>query len=180
MQYRPFGVRIAIGLSVLAACTCIGDWHGIWKGTNYSTYAGLTLQSDAASHFRDFDWHPQVVVVRIGTNDFGSPLATDEPWTSTQLEAEFTDSYRALLTGLRERLGPNGLIIVIQPAFGENPANQIVANIVDALRSAGDQSLYALQFPKLELTGCDSHPNLSDHRKMGAALVKFIEENGGQ
>jgi hypothetical protein len=53
----------------------VRNWHGIWKGTNYSTYAGLTLQSGAASHFRDFDWHPQVAVVRIGTNDFGSPLA---------------------------------------------------------------------------------------------------------
>ena len=39
--------------------------------------------------------------------------------------------------------------------------------------------LYELQFPKLELTGCDFHPNLSDHRLMGATLVKFIEDHGG-
>ena len=120
-----------------------------------------------------------MAVLWIGSNDFGSPLGADEPWTPAQLETEFTDGYRSLLRELRRRLGPNGLIIVIQPAFGENPANQKVAEIVDSLRSGGDQQLYELQFPKLELTGCDFHPNLSDHRLMGATLVKFIEDHGG-
>lgn len=166
-------------LNAMDGIGVVRNWHGIWKGTNYATYAGLTLQSDSASRRRDSSWHPQVAVVRIGTNDFGSPLAADEAWTAAQLETQFTDGYRKLLTGLRARLGPNGLIIVIQPAFADNPANQKVAAIVDSLRSAGDQRLYMLQFPPLELTGCDNHPNLSDHRLMGAALVKFIEEHGG-
>jgi hypothetical protein len=91
-----------------------------------------------------------------------------------QLENEFTDSYRTLLIDLRARLGPNALIIVIQPAPGQNAANQKVAQIVESLRSAGDPRLYQLQFPQLQLTGCDFHPNLSDHRLMGATLVKFI------
>jgi hypothetical protein len=72
------------------------------------------------------------------------------------------------------------VIIVIQPALGDNPANQKVAQIVDSLRSGGDQQLYELQFPQLQLTGCDSHPNLSDHRLMSATLVKFIEDHGGR
>jgi lysophospholipase L1-like esterase len=166
-------------LNAMDGIGVVRNWHGIWNGTNYATYARLTLQSDSAARYRDFDWHPQVAVLRIGTNDFGSPLGADEPWTPAQLETQFTDGYRNLLMGLRRRLGPNGLIIVIQPAFGENPANQKVAEIVDSLRSGGDQRLYELQFPKLELTGCDFHPNLSDHRLMGATLVKFIEDHGG-
>jgi lysophospholipase L1-like esterase len=166
-------------LNAMDGIGVVRNWHGIWKGTNYATYAGLTLQSDPASRYHDSAWQPQVAVVRIGANDFGSPLATGEPWTAAQLETQFTDAYRKLLMGLREQLGPNGLIIVIQPALGDNPANQKVAAIVDSLRSAGDQRLYTLQFPPLELTGCDSHPNLSDHRLMGATLVKFIEEHGG-
>ena len=157
----------------------VRNWHGIWKGTSYASYATLTLQSDSASLFQDSDWHPQAAVVRIGGNDFGSPLGADEPWTAAQLEAQFTESYRNLLTGLRARLGPNGLIIVIQPGPEDNPANQKVAKIVDSLRSAGDQQLYEMQFPKLALTACDYHPNLSDHRLMAATLVKFIEDHGG-
>jgi lysophospholipase L1-like esterase len=157
----------------------VRNWHGIWKGTNYAAYAALTLQSDSASRYRDFDWHPQVAVVRIGANDFGSPLGADEPWTPAQFEIEFGTGYRKLLTELRGRLGPNGLIIVIQPAFDDNPANQKVAEIVDSLRSEGDQRLYAMQLPTLQLTGCNYHPNLSDHRLMGATLVKFIEDHEG-
>jgi lysophospholipase L1-like esterase len=167
-------------LNAMDGIGVVRNWHGIWEGTNYATYAGLTLQSDSASHYQDPDWHPQVAVVRIGTNDFGSPLAADEPWTPAQLEKEFTDAYRRLLMQLRGRLGPNGLIIVIQPAYADNPANQKVAEIVDSLRSAGDQRLYELQFPALELTACDFHPNLSDHRLMSATLVKFIEDHRGQ
>jgi lysophospholipase L1-like esterase len=166
-------------LNAMDGIGVVRNWHGIWKGTSYATYAGLTLQSDAASRYKYLDWHPQVAVVRIGTNDLGSPLVADEPWTAAQLETAFTDGYRKLLIDLRARVGPNALIIVIQPAPGDNPANQKVAQIVDSLRSAGDQRLYELQFPQLQLTGCDSHPNLSDHRLMGATLVKFIDDHGG-
>jgi lysophospholipase L1-like esterase len=166
-------------LNAMDGIGVVRNWHGIWKGTSYATYAGLTLQSDAASRYTYLDWHPQVAVVRIGTNDLGSPLAIDEPWTAAQLENAFTDGYRKLLIELRARLGVNALIIVIQPAPGDNSANQKVAQIVDSLRSAGDPRLYGLQFPQLQLTGCDSHPNLSDHRLMGATLVKFIDDHGG-
>lgn len=167
-------------LNAMDGIGLVRNWHGIWKGTSYTTYAGLTLQSDAASRYEPVEWHPQVAVVRIGGNDFGSALGADEPWTAAQLEAEFTAAYRSLLTGLRARLGPNGLIIVIQPGPDDNPANRKVADIVDSLRSAGDLRLYELQFPTLQLTGCDSHPNLSDHRLMSATLVKFIEDHGGR
>jgi hypothetical protein len=166
-------------LNAMDGIGVVRNWHGIWKGTSYATYASLTLQADSSSRYRDLDWHPQVAVVRIGSNDFGSPLGADEPWTPEQLQTAFTDGYRGLLMQLRRRLGPNALIIVIQPAFGENPANQKVAEIVDSLRSGGDQRLYGVQFPKLQLTGCDSHPNVADHRLMSAALVKFIEDHGG-
>jgi len=167
-------------LNAMNGIGVVRNWHGIWHGTNYATYGQLTLQSDSASRYRDFDWQPRAAVVQIGANDFGSPLAADEPWTPVQLEQEFTKGFRDLLMELRHRLGPNGLIIVIQPAFGENPANQHVAEIVDSMRLGGDQRLYELQFPKLELTGCDSHPNLSDHRLMSTTLVKFIEDHGVQ
>jgi lysophospholipase L1-like esterase len=166
-------------LNAMDGIGVVRNWHGIWKGTNYATYAGLTLQSDSASGYRDSGWQPQVAVVRIGANDFGSPLGAHERWTPAQLETQFSAAYRNLLTQLRGRLGSNALIIVIQPAFGDNPAIEKVAQIVDSLRSAGDQRLYTMQFPQLQLTGCDSHPNLSDHLLMGATLVKFIEDHGG-
>jgi lysophospholipase L1-like esterase len=164
-------------LNAMDGIGVVRNWHGIWNGTNYATYAGLTLQSDFASEYRDSDWHPQVAVLRIGANDFESPVGAGEAWTPAQLETEFTAGYRNLLMNLRRRLGPNGLIIVIQPAFGESPANQKVAEIVETLRSGGDRHLYELQFPKLGLTGCNFHPNLSDHDLMGATLAKFIEDH---
>jgi hypothetical protein len=36
-------------LNAMDGIGVVRNWHGIWKGTNYATYAGLTLQSDSAS-----------------------------------------------------------------------------------------------------------------------------------
>jgi hypothetical protein len=110
-----------------------------------STSADCT-DDEVASRYRGLDWHPQVAVVRIGSNDFGSPLGASEPWKPAQLETEFTGSYRNMLEELRGRLGPNGLIIVIQPAFDENPANRKVAEIVDSLRSGVTRNSMSCSF----------------------------------
>jgi hypothetical protein len=54
------------------------------------------LQSDAASRYDDSNWKPQVVVVRIGQNDLGSPVESGESWTAVELDRAFTDGYRKL------------------------------------------------------------------------------------
>jgi hypothetical protein len=162
----------------LNAMNCIGvvrNCGGVWPGITIQTYISRTLQSDPVSLYRDPEWHPQVLVLWLGGNDFSTPLAKEEPWTRTRLKRAFDKHYRALAMQLRQRLGTSGLIIVVQPHTGSNPANGAVRHIVDQLRSQGDRQIYYFALPPLERTGCDSHPSLADHRMISAALVEFIE-----
>jgi lysophospholipase L1-like esterase len=157
----------------------VRNWRGIWRGTDYSTYAARTLQSDPASIYSDAHWHPQVAVVAIGFNDLATPLGPDEPWTDASLRLALTSAYHSLLLGLRQQLGPQALIVIMTDPPSNNPGNEIFAAQVQAQQSAGDQRIFVLSIPVLEHTGCFWHPSLASHRELGALLAGFIGEHGG-
>ncbi len=126
----------------LNAMNCIGvvrNCGGVWPGVTIQTYISRTLQSDSASVYHDPQWHPQVLVLWLGGNDFSAPLAKEEPWTRVTLKRAFDRHYRALAVQLRQRLGASGLIVVVQPHTGSSPANGAVRHIVEQLRSQGDR-----------------------------------------
>jgi lysophospholipase L1-like esterase len=164
-------------LNAMNGIGVVRNWQGIWKDANYGTYYPRTLLNDAASHYDSAGWRPQVVVIRLGSNDFSTPVEPDEAWTQVQLEKAFRTSYRSFIAGIRRRIGPAALIVAAQPGAGENQANQEVAQIVGQLRAQGDRRLYYLRFPPLQNTGCDTHPNLADHRLISAVLAQFIEDH---
>jgi lysophospholipase L1-like esterase len=182
---QSFGVVAARSLHAdwqLNAMDGIGlvrNWQGIWRGTNYDTYAMRTLQSDPASVYADPHWHPQVVVLTIGGNDLAAPLAADEPWTDESLRAAVEAAYDRLLSRLRKDLGPEALIIVMSDPAASNPMTTIARSQVNARRSAGDDRLFILEFPAMERSACDYHPSLAAHRLVGDLLAQFIDQHHG-
>jgi lysophospholipase L1-like esterase len=166
-------------LNAMDGIGLVRNWRGIWRGTDYGTYASRTLQSDPASLYADARWHPQVAVLAIGFNDLATPPASDEPWTDASLRLAFNTAYRSLLTDLRRSLGPEALIIVMTDPLANNPGNEIFTGQVEAQRADGDQRIFVLPMPALERTGCNYHPNLADHGRLSAMLVNFIQEHGG-
>jgi len=157
----------------------VRNWHGIWPGTDYSTYATRTLQSDPGSSYSDPHWHPQVAVVALGFNDLSTPPGADEPWSEATLRMALSSAYRQLLIGVREQLLPQGLIIVITDPPSNNPGNEIFSAAVEARRQAGDRRIFVLPIPVLEHTGCNWHPSLASHRQLGALLARFILDHDG-
>jgi lysophospholipase L1-like esterase len=164
-------------LNAMNAIGVVRNWSGIWPGTTIQNYISLTLQSEPASVYRDPEWHPQVLVLWLGGNDFSTPLAKGEPWTRMRLKRAFDKHYRALVLQLRQRLGASGLIIVVQPHTGSSPANSMVRHIVEHLRSQGDRQIYYFELPSIEETGCYTHPTLADHRLISTAMSDFIESH---
>jgi hypothetical protein len=122
-------------------------------------------------------WHPPVVIIWLGSNDFSTPVQAIEAWTPAELRRAFERSYRSFVTDMRRRIGPAAPSIAVRPRPEENQANQELAQIVEQLRSQRDQLLYYLQFPRLERTGCDSHPTLAGHCVISATLARFIEDD---
>jgi lysophospholipase L1-like esterase len=166
-------------LNAMDGIGLVRNWRGIWRGTNYGTYAARTLQSDPASLYADAHWHPQVALLAIGSNDLATPPGSDEPWTDASLRVLFNAAYRELLTGLRSSLGPEALIIVETDPSSNNPSNEIFTAQVEAQRAGGDRRIFVLPIPALERSGCNYHPSLADHRRLGVLLANFIREHGG-
>jgi hypothetical protein len=166
-------------LNAMDGIGLVRNWRGIWRGTDYSTYASRTLQSEPTPIYAAAHWHPQVAVVAIGFNDLATPLGADEAWTDASLRLALTSAYHSLLSGLRQQLGPQALLVIMTDPPSNNPGNEIFAAQVEAQRSAGDQRIFVLPMPALEHTGCFWHPSLASHRELGALLAGFIEEHGG-
>jgi lysophospholipase L1-like esterase len=115
-------------------------------------------------------WRPQLIVVNLGTNDFSTPLNAGERWKDqAELRADYRRRYTAFARELIAKQPQAKLILMGSDAFfGE------VRQVAAALNAGGARRATALRFGDLELTGCDYHPSLEDHRRLAALLETTI------
>ena len=116
-----------------------------------------------------------ILVIGLGSNDFGSDFAKDEPWQDNETLSR--DFGPALATFARARLAENPGAELILLAFGEygevltDPYRQTA----EALAAEGF-SLRLVELSKLERTACLWHPSLSDHAKIAQILTDAIHD----
>lgn len=132
---------------------------------------------------RGFAWNfavglkPHVVVINLGTNDFGR----DEP-----AEAWWNQTYAKLLDFVREKRPNAHIFLTNGPMMGPGAKldhlrawnREIVAQRI----AAGDAKIHALDFPTQDPAdglGADWHPSVKTHEKMAAQLVAAIKEATG-
>ena len=116
-----------------------------------------------------------MIVVSLGTNDFTTGLKPDEKWkTREDLHADFEQTYAAFLKRLRAK-NPNAYLIV----WASNLAHGEIAaegqRVVDQMKASGEQKIAFISFDQLQLTACDAHPSLADHKTISSKMVEFIE-----
>jgi lysophospholipase L1-like esterase len=119
-------------------------------------------------------WHPQVVVINLGTNDFSTPVHAGEPWRDRDaLAAAYRAGYLAFLHKLLARQPQARFILMGSDDF--YPEVQKVAATLDpAVRAR----VATLRFGDLERTACDWHPSLADDRRLAALIEGAIDELG--
>jgi lysophospholipase L1-like esterase len=130
------------------------------------------LRPDDAEHLEGPDpgWRPQLIVVNLGTNDFSTPLQPGEPWLDQQaLRADYRRAYAAFVRRLAGR-HPQArfLLMGADPFFGE------VEQVAATLRRTLPGRVATLSFGGMELTGCDWHPSLADHRRLADRIVAAL------
>ena len=149
---------------------------------NYNGGAGTTLPEaypfawfDGRTPVADRGWKPQIVVIGLGTNDFSTALNPGEKWpTRDALHADYEASYVAFVQRLRARV-PDAFVILAANDMADGEIQQEVKKVVERLQAAGDRRVGLVEYPPMELTACDWHPSLADHRKMAQALIDYIE-----
>lgn len=122
--------------------------------------------------------HPDVVVVNLGTNDYGVPGG--DPSLGYRV------AYLELLSRLRA-LHPDALIVAALGSMVSDDTEprllrwrDAVAAVVAAREAAGDPHLVSVEFPldTMDELGCDWHPNAAKHARMADQLTRVLEDAG--
>jgi len=117
------------------------------------------------------DWHPQIIVINLGTNDFSTPLHAGEAWPDDKaLRDAYRTRYIDFARGLIANRPDVRLILMGSDAFIAD-----VDQVAAALRSAAPGRVSTIHMGGLELTGCDWHPSLKDQQHLADLVQAEIE-----
>lgn len=133
---------------------------------------------DKAKRADDAGWHPRVIVVALGTNDFTTALHPNERWaTRDALHEDFEQAYARFLSDLRSR-HPRALIVVWATpiAGGEVIAEARVT--VARLTRAGERRVAFVAVDGLGFRACNGHPDLADDARIADAVAAQIDARG--
>jgi lysophospholipase L1-like esterase len=121
-------------------------------------------------------WHPQIIVIALGTNDFSTALKSGEKWTTREeLHADYEATYVKFVENLRAR-NPHAFIILWATDMAEHEIEQEAGKVVTQLQSKGDDQVAFLPVDGLAMSGCNWHPSLADHDAIAERLIRFIDD----
>ena len=151
---------------------------------NYDGFAGLTVPEaypyilfDQTVRWSDPQWHPQLIWIDLGSNDFATPLHPTEKWKSAaELQTDFRTTYVSFVKRLRAK-HPRAHIIL--SASGKEFADEI-KGVIARLNAEGEKRIGYMLFPDLQLTGCNWHLTIQDNQKLLGMMTDYIDRDMGK
>ncbi len=148
---------------------------------NYNGFPGDTLPAaypytlfEHTARYADPNWHPQVIVISLGTNDFSTPLHPGERWkTRDELHADYEKTYVEFLHQIRAK-NPNAYFILWATDTADGEVLSEVERVAAQARTAGEQRITVVPVRNLEFSACNFHPSLKDDRSIADAVIKAI------
>jgi lysophospholipase L1-like esterase len=138
----------------------------------YANTLGLS-----ASPAWSFQLEPQAVVINLGTNDFANLM---DPGI-----APFETAFAAFIGTIRGKY-PNAVIfLTVGPLLystGLTAATMYIQEVIANAHAAGDMKVQFLDFGQQNTslgTGCDYHPNVTEHQAMADKLVAALRSSLG-
>ncbi len=153
------------------SCYTSGDKPSQWK-----LISGVYKNTDTMHTSKKWDfskWHPDVVVINIGTND--------NSWSKGIEEREdiFGSAYYDFICQVRE-VNPDAYIICSLGAMGSNLMPEIREQVENYSANTGDYRITTFEFANqngyTDGYGADYHPSAKTHQKMADKLAPFIAE----
>jgi lysophospholipase L1-like esterase len=153
----------------------VRNYNGGEPGTSYRTYYDRALLNVDGDVWKPRGWHPEVVVIGLGINDFSTDINPGEPWTPESLRAAYHDAYQAFIDKLRARYGPRTYIVVSATYLSNTtvPA-ELAQRIVAEREASGDSRVRYWYYDGLDYLGCHFHPSLRDHQVIAGQLLAFL------
>ena len=126
----------------------------------------------------DAGWHPGVIVVALGTNDFTTALHPNERWaTRDALHKDFEQGYARFLSDLRSQ-HPRALIVVWATPIANGEVIAEARATVARLTRAGERRLAFVAVDGLGFRACHGHPDLTDDARIADAVAAQIDARG--
>ncbi|GGB40049.1 lipase [Sphingomonas metalli] len=130
---------------------------------------------DGTTPDRSPGWHPQVIVIGLGTNDFSTALKPGERWPDrAALHADYEQRYADFIASLRRR-DRQALIVIWATDIAEGEVATEAARVVARRNADGDRRVVFVRVPGLGFQGCHGHPDLADDRAIAHALAGAID-----
>lgn len=135
----------------------------------------------------DPDWRPQIVVIKLNA-DFVTPLNPGEAWrTIPELGDAYVAAFGALIAEVARRSPGAAILIWWFDESGVPDIGQALLvggwrlAITERARAARIASIDFLPIRDLgyEMSGCDSHYSLADHRKTADWLAAYLQVRPG-
>ncbi len=121
------------------------------------------------------DWHPQIIVIGLGTNDFTTPLHGGEVWTTRdELHSDYEQTYVEFVQTLRAQ-NPGAFFILMATDQANGEIQSEVKKVLAALRAAGESRIDFLPMNGLSFGACDWHPTTADDAQVAVSLIAFID-----
>lgn len=148
----------------------VRNYNGGVPGLNLPAIYDRAIPSEPGTAAPD-GWQPQLIVINLGTNDFSTPVHAGERWADgAALRADYRASYIAFVRKLIAAQPQARFVLMHADAFRED-----VEAVAAALNAATPGKVMALAAGPLELTACDWHPSLADHRAMAGRIEAAIQ-----
>ncbi|MBP2703956.1 hypothetical protein JOL79_09060 [Microbispora sp. RL4-1S] len=156
----------------------VRNYNGIEPGTDYRTYYDRALIGVPGDVWRNpGTWHPQLIVIGLGINDFSTAINPGESWTPESLVAAYKTAYQGFIDKLRARYGKRAIIVVSATYMSNTTAfSDAARQIVQDRNRRGDDRVRYWYYDNSELDygGCDWHPSAHDHQIISKRLDDFI------
>jgi lysophospholipase L1-like esterase len=182
--YYAYGPRVGRRLNadyILSSVSGIGIYRN-WNSdgpTMPQVYEKTDFQYANPELWNFNNYHPQVVSIALGTNDFsnGDGKKARRPFDS----AVFTNTYIQFVNLVKSKYPAAQIALLSSPMVGGN--NRILLqNILTAVKNKIDGSYpdnkpVALYFFKpMQARGCSGHPSVEDHAILAEELAPFFKE----
>jgi lysophospholipase L1-like esterase len=180
-NYQAYGAMTARDLKAEYVAVA---WSGKWLfGPNaIPLLYDLALPNDPESKWDFKLWVPQVVVVNLGTNDFGPRNPTEQEWQ---------DAFKAFIQRLRTNYPQCHVFCAVGSMMSDGypPGRKALSTIrgydtglVESLKKAGDKKIHYVEFDPQDMKngiGADWHPSVKTHRLMADRLTAAIKKELG-
>ena len=168
MAYGPLTARSLNAQWQLSSVSGIGLMHSCCNKEKVmpQVFDKINMSGDSIPwNFQHYQ--PDVVTVCLGQND------------GIQDSAVFCTNYIGFAERLRSYY-PKARLILLSSPMADEGLNKVLKKYITAIQAAlerrKEQKLSTYFFSKRYHKGCDSHPNLAEHREMAVELTAFIKK----